>query len=118
MCGISGIFLLKKNKNFDLDSLKNMNNNLIHRGPDSFGYWSSDSKNVFLGHRRLSILDLSQHGDQPMTSSCGRYVITFNGEIYNFKELSIELKTKFSIKFKNGTDTIVLLELISKFGLK
>ena len=53
-----------------------------------------------------------------MTSSCGRYVITFNGEIYNFKELSIELKTKFSIKFKNGTDTIVLLELISKFGLK
>ena len=49
MCGISGIFLLKKNKNFDLDSLKNMNNNLIHRGPDSFGYWSSDSKKCFFG---------------------------------------------------------------------
>ena len=52
-----------------------------------------------------------------MTSSCGRYVITFNGEIYNFKELSKELKDKFSIKFKNNTDTIVFLELISKFGL-
>ena len=52
-----------------------------------------------------------------MTSSCGRYVITFNGEIYNFKELSRELRDKFSIKFKNNTDTIVLLELISKFGL-
>ena len=52
-----------------------------------------------------------------MTSSCGRYVITFNGEIYNFKELSKELRDKSSIKFKNNTDTIVFLELISKFGL-
>ena len=91
---------------------------MTHRGPDSFGYWSSKENNVFLGHRRLSILDLSKHGDQPMTSSCGRYVITFNGEIYNFIELQNDLKKKFNIKFKNKTDTIVLLELISKFGLR
>ena len=118
MCGITGVFLLKKNNNFDINSLKNMTNSMTHRGPDSFGYWSSDSKNVFLGHRRLSIVDLSKHGDQPMTSSCGRYVIVFNGEIYNYKNLSVELINKFNIKLKNKTDTIVLLELISKFGLR
>ena len=95
-----------------------MTTTLVHRGPDSFGYWSSEDNNVFFGHRRLSILDLSKSGDQPMTSSCGRYVTTFNGEIYNFKELQEDLKKKFNIKFKNKTDTIVLLELISKLGLR
>ena len=95
-----------------------MTSSLTHRGPDSFGYWSSEDNNVFFGHRRLSILDLSKSGDQPMTSSCGRYTITFNGEIYNFIELQNDLKKKFNIKFKNKTDTIVLLELISKFGLR
>ena len=110
-------FFLKKDKNFNFNSLKEMTSSLSHRGPDSHGYWSSEENNIYFGHRRLSILDLSKHGDQPMTSSCGRYVITFNGEIYNFKELSRELRDKFSIKFKNNTDTIVLLELISKFGL-
>jgi len=117
MCGITGVFFLKKDKNFNLNSLKEMTSSLSHRGPDSFGYWSSEENNVYFGHRRLSILDLSKHGDQPMTSSCGRFVITFNGEIYNFKELSIELQNKFNVNFTNNTDTIVFLELISKFGL-
>ena len=118
MCGITGVFFLKNNKSYSLNSIKEMTSGLIHRGPDSFGYWSSEDNNVFFGHRRLSILDLSKSGDQPMTSSCGRYVITFNGEIYNFIELQNDLKKKFNIKFKNKTDTIVLLELISKFGLR
>lgn len=118
MCGITGVYFFKDNKNVSLSSIKEMTKNLSHRGPDSFGYWSSKENNVYFGHRRLSILDLSTHGDQPMSSSCGRYVITFNGEIYNFIELQNDLKKKFDIKFKNKTDTIVLLELISKLGLK
>ena len=118
MCGITGVFFFKNNKSFSLSSIKEMTTSLAHRGPDSFGYWSSEDNNVFFGHRRLSILDLSKYGDQPMTSSCGRYVITFNGEIYNFSELQKGLKNKFNINFKNKTDTIVLLELISKLGLR
>ena len=118
MCGITGVYFFKENKKVNLSSIKDMTLNLSHRGPDSFGYWSSKDKNVYFGHRRLSILDLSTDGDQPMSSSCGRYVITFNGEIYNFIELQNNLKKKFDIKFKNKTDTIVLLELISKLGLK
>ena len=118
MCGITGVYFFKENKKVNLSSIKEMTLNLSHRGPDSFGYWSSKDKNVYFGHRRLSILDLSTDGDQPMSSSCGRYVITFNGEIYNFIELQNNLKKKFDIKFKNKTDTIVLLELISKLGLK
>ena len=118
MCGITGFFFLKANKDSYLSSIKKMTTSLTHRGPDSFGYWSSNDNDVYLGHRRLSILDLSKHGDQPMTSLCGRYIITFNGEIYNFKELQKDLKKKFNINFKNKTDTIVLLELISKLGLR
>ena len=118
MCGITGVYFFKDNKNLNLSSIKEMTSNLSHRGPDSYGYWSSKENNVYFGHRRLSILDLSKHGDQPMSSSCGRYVITFNGEIYNFIDLQKDLKKKFDIKFKNKTDTIVLLELISKFGTK
>lgn len=118
MCGITGVYFFKDNKNVNLSSIKEMTKNLSHRGPDSFGYWSSKENNVYFGHRRLSILDLSTDGDQPMSSSCGRYVITFNGEIYNFIDLQNDLKKKFDIKFKNKTDTIVLLELISKLGLK
>ena len=110
-------FFLKGNKNLNLSSIEEMTSSLTHRGPDSYGYWSSKENDVYFGHRRLSILDLSKHGDQPMTSSCGRYTITYNGEIYNFIELQKELK-KFYIKFKNKTDTIILLELISKFGLR
>ena len=87
-------FLFKNNKSYSLNSIKEMTSGLIHRGPDSFGYWSSKDNNVYFGHRRLSILDLSKSGDQPMTSSCGRYVITFNGEIYNFIELQNDLKKK------------------------
>ena len=105
MCGITGVFFLKKDKNFNFNSLKEMTSSLSHRGPDSYGYWSSEENNIYFGHRRLSILDLSKNGDQPMTSSCGRFVITFNGEIYNFKELSRELRDKFSIR-KHGTPGI------------
>ena len=96
MCGIAGI-LLKKSDNLNRRILEKITNTVDHRGPDSFGYWSSNDGRIHLGHRRLSIIDLSNNGDQPMISSCGRYVITFNGEIYNFKKLGNELIKKFNI---------------------
>ena len=61
-----------------------MNNLLIHRGPDSGGIWCDEKNKIYLGHRRLSIIDLSSRANQPMKSYNGRYVIIFNGEIYNF----------------------------------
>ena len=119
MCGISGFIIKEKVKNFDyFAKIEGMNKSLLHRGPDGSGVWCNTNENVFLGHRRLSIFDLSIKGKQPMVSIDGRYVISFNGEIYNFKILRTELEKKFNIKFENNTDTQVLLELISVFGLE
>lgn len=117
MCGISGFFLFKDLKDFNFEKLKKITNTINHRGPDSRGFWYSKQDRIYLGHTRLSILDLSDRGSQPMTSSCGRFVISFNGEIYNFKKISQKLKKEFNIEFANGTDTIVLLEAISRYGL-
>ncbi len=120
MCGISGFFLIN---NYDshresLQTLKNMTNVLKHRGPNASGYWSSERDNIYLGHRRLSIIDLSDSANQPMSSSENRYVIIFNGEIYNFKKLKDELKSLFNVKFKTQSDTEVILELIVQYGFR
>ena len=88
MCGVTGFILKKVKKNFDFQKkILEMTKTLSHRGPDGMGVWISQNDGLFLGHRRLSIFDLSPNGDQPMHSLCGRYVISFNGEIYNFKIL-------------------------------
>ena len=100
MCGIAGFSDRNKAKN---EIIKNMANNLIHRGPDDFGYYVDDK--VALGHRRLSIIDLKT-GKQPIEDD--DYVIVFNGEIYNYLELKEELKGKY--KFKTKSDTEVLLK--------
>ena len=92
MCGIAGIFQLD-NKLVDKAELKRMAQLLKHRGPDGEGFWVNSQKKIGLAHRRLSILDLSEAGKQPMTFK-NRYTITFNGEIYNFLELKDELKKK------------------------
>lgn len=114
MCGIVGII---SNKN--ISSLENtvqeMNLLQIHRGPDGEGVWSSDAKNVLLAHRRLSIIDLSEAGIQPMTSYDERYVIVFNGEIYNFEDLKQKCIHHGS-KFNSKTDTEVIMEYIRHFG--
>ncbi|AZQ61916.1 asparagine synthase (glutamine-hydrolyzing) [Flammeovirga pectinis] len=115
MCGITGI--ISKSNEVDIKySISKMTDKLIHRGPDGFGYYYD--KNIAFGHRRLSIIDLSENGKQPMTSQCGRYTITFNGEIYNYIEIKNNLIEK-GLKFKTNTDTEVLLELyaIYKEGL-
>ena len=88
MCGITGFFESKAfNKSEALDQLKLMNNTINHRGPDDSGYWIDSQKGIALAHKRLSIVDLSLAGSQPMESSNGRFLITYNGEIYNAKSL-------------------------------
>ncbi len=93
------------------DILKKMCDTIIHRGPDGYGYWiGGKNNNVGFGHRRLSIIDLSEAGQQPMEFKAGRYTITYNGEIYNYIELREDLKKK-GYSFKTETDTEVLLAL-------
>lgn len=109
MCGIIGCVYSGLNQKF----LKNnYYKNLIHRGPDAKGYYSDE--NCELGHTRLSILDLSENGNQPKVSSDGRYVLTFNGEIYNY--LEIKKKILNSESFNSNSDTEVILPLFKKFG--
>ena len=119
MCGITGFQVFRKYREFDEDStIKKITDILTHRGPDSSGFWKSDEDKIYMGHRRLSIVDLSMNGKQPMTSNNGRYVITFNGEIYNYRELREQLESSFKVKFYNNTDTQVILELVAILGIK
>ena len=84
MCGIAGFIKFKNNSNsLNEASLKVMVSKLSHRGPNFRDCWINN--NIFLGHTRLSIIDISKNGNQPMVSHSGRFVMTFNGEIYNFK---------------------------------
>jgi asparagine synthase (glutamine-hydrolysing) len=115
MCGIVGYW---SEKNYSNDMIKMMCDQIKHRGPDAWGAWSDSARGLFLGHRRLSILDLSDAGKQPMTSLCGRYVIIFNGEIYNHLELRSLLNKKWGVINWNGySDTETLLNCISYIGI-
>ncbi len=115
MCGIAGFCNLS---NKWKENIERMNDRILHRGPDQSGIWSNSDNSVVFGHRRLSILDLSDAGRQPMISHNGRYVIAFNGEIYNYAYLRDSLKKiQPDIKFLGHSDTEILLEHISSFGL-
>ena len=98
MCGISGLISNNSSENFLYRNLNLMQKNINHRGPDDSGIWLNRELGIGLSHNRLSILDLSPTGHQPMKSKSGRYIITFNGEIYNYSEIKIEL-------IKNGKQT-------------
>ena len=113
MCGIAGI-LSSKGIHFLTAKLPLMTNSIAHRGPDGFGYWYSESEHLALGHRRLSIIDLSENGSQPM-HYLNRYTITFNGEIYNYIELRESLILK-GYKFKSNSDTEVILAAYDFYG--
>lgn len=115
MCGIIG-FLGAFHGEDSLPVLRNMVAKIAHRGPDAQGVWVSDSGDVALGHRRLSILDLSPSGAQPMATRDGRYVIVFNGEIYNYAELRNSL-VSLGIEFRGSSDTEVLLNAIATWGV-
>lgn len=117
MCGIAGF--IDATGKLDKDVLVRMTDVLEHRGPDASGYqlFNEGSLSVGLGHRRLSIIDLSEHGAQPMTSACGRYTISFNGEVFNFKILRKELEAEGTV-FKGHSDTEVMLAAFSKWGIE
>ena len=114
MCGINGIFHLNY-RQVDQNQLIKMRDILEHRGPDDSGIYIS--KNIGLGHRRLSIIDTSAAGHQPFISDNGRYIIVFNGEIYNYQSFYPELKSK-GILLKSGSDTEVLLKLFELYGME
>ena len=118
MCGITGFCTFDNKNNFkELNNIINkMSNSLHHRGPDDKGVWIDSDNGVALGHKRLSIIDLSKSGHQPMISNNGRYVISFNGEIYNYKKLKKDLKETGYI-FKSKSDTEVILSAIEKWGI-
>ncbi len=118
MCGIAGIIDPKRATSADdLTTLVGkMNDRLTHRGPDSSGRWVDATAGIALGQRRLAIIDLSDDGHQPMTSASGRYVIVFNGEIYNFRSLRQELEGD-GVAFRGHSDTEVMLALIERDGL-
>jgi asparagine synthase (glutamine-hydrolysing) len=113
MCGISGLLCTERLSGEDQVLVERMNNVQSHRGPDDAGLWS-DTRCI-LGHRRLSIIDLSQDGHQPFISNDGRYVLTYNGEIYNYIELREELQAK-GWTFHTKTDTEVLLNAYLAWG--
>lgn len=108
MCGIAGILSLNSNQ-ISLEALVKMTDSIIHRGPDGSGHWINEEGTVGFGHRRLSILDLSESGAQPM-HYMDRYTLTFNGEIYNYVEIKDRL-LKQGYQFRSHSDTEVLLAL-------
>ena len=118
MCGIAGVLDSRaETRRGDLDAMAGaMAGAVAHRGPDDHGVWVDPGAGVALAHRRLSIIDLSPEGRQPMASACGRYVVTFNGEIYNFVELREQLSTA-GHRFRGHSDTEVLLAACSEWGL-
>jgi asparagine synthase (glutamine-hydrolysing) len=119
MCGIAGIIL---NKEFKYNSLENliyrMTKKLSHRGPDHNAIWSNQKKNLYIGHSRLSILDISKNGNQPMQSSTGRYVITYNGEVYNHNKIRFDIDSIQKINWKSTSDTETILEAVELWGVK
>jgi asparagine synthase (glutamine-hydrolysing) len=112
MCGIAGIFNLNGSP-VSAVLLKKMTDAIAHRGPDGEGHFIDGS--IGLGHRRLAIIDLSPAGHQPMATRNGAYVITYNGEVYNFKELRTELES-LGYQFHSRTDSEVVLNAYVAWG--
>ena len=116
MCGIAGIYAYHYAANaVDRAELRRIRDHMAARGPDGLGEWYSQDERVGFGHRRLSIIDLSEAGAQPMTSADGKLIVTFNGEIYNYRQLRASLEAS-GHKFCTQTDTEVLLHLYAQKG--
>ena len=117
MCGITGFY---SNSKMEFQKIiSKMNEAIAYRGPDASGIWYDKDIGIILGHQRLSILELSSAGSQPMRSKSSRYIITYNGEIYNHFEIREELKrNKMSILWQGNSDTETLLEAIDFWGIE
>lgn len=120
MCGIAGIVSFQTNNELYSSAIDKMALAIAHRGPDSQGLWKEE--NCYLAHRRLSIIDLSDAGNQPFISSDGRYILIYNGELYNYKQLKLELQRvehgsiSLPFIFRTNTDTEVILASYLKWG--
>lgn len=120
MCGITGFLLnpIDAERGHLADTIAAMTNTLAHRGPDDSGVWMNQTAGIALGHRRLSVIETSELGHQPMLSACERYVIVFNGEIYNHQELRRELEhTGHTRGWRGQSDTETLLAMIVARGV-
>lgn len=119
MCGITGFWDTSRQKSaLEMQAIaQKMSDALLHRGPDDGGAWVDAAAGIALGHRRLAIVDLSPQGHQPMVSANGRYIIVFNGEIYNFLDLRRELE-RLGHRFRGGSDTEVMLAAFTEWGLQ
>ena len=115
MCGIAGL-LAPGGRDLEATA-EGMAATLAHRGPDGAGVWADEAAGIALGHHRLAIIDLSEAGQQPMVSSCGRMVISYNGEIYNAPELRAELEGR-GRRFRGHSDTEVLVEGAAEWGIE
>ncbi len=116
MCGIAGFCNASYNWQ---KNITKMNSRMTHRGPDAEGIWVNESATVVLGHRRLSILDLSLNGSQPMISADGRFVMVLNGEIYNHGKIAEQLQREGKVSaFRGHSDTEILLEAIDAYGFE
>lgn len=116
MCGIAGFCNHPKNWK---ENIEKMNERMYHRGPDAGDIWANEDASVVFGHRRLSIVDLSANGAQPMHSASGRYVCVFNGEIYNYKTIRDKLLAEKKVTaFRGSSDTEVLLEAFEAYGVR
>lgn len=116
MCGIAGFCNLMGDKQKNIEKMKAR---MYHRGPDAGGSFFSEDGQVTLGHRRLSIVDLSPNGAQPMNSQSGRFTIAYNGEIYNYKKIAEKLLIEKKVQaFRGASDTEVLLEAFEAYGVE
>jgi asparagine synthase (glutamine-hydrolysing) len=120
MCGIAGFIDSHRGIGNLETTAKSMTQRIVHRGPDSDGHWFDTEHGVALGHRRLSIVDLSPAGAQPMTSHDGRYVMVYNGEIYNHNAVRklVDAASATAIAWRGHSDTEVMLEAFSRWGVE
>src|ERR1700689_3709191 len=117
MCGITGLWDRRHGTHADVAAIvRAMTETLVYRGPDAGDMWVDREAGLALGHRRLSIVDLSSAGAQPMVSSCGRFVISYNGEVYNADELRPELEAARG-RFRGHSDTEVIIEGVAEWGV-
>ena len=116
MCGIAGAFAFSLSaKQIDQAVVERLNYQQRRRGPDGAGLWTSEDRRIVLGHRRLAIIDTGPMGAQPMCDATGRWVISFNGEIYNYRALREELE-RLGCVFQTNSDTEVLINVIARWG--